>query len=326
MKKDTLLSIQNLKVQFQTTRGMLQAVSGVSIEIKKGELYGLVGESGSGKSVTALSILRILSPNARISDGKILFNGVNLLDLDDRQMRAIRGKEISMVFQDALASFDPVFTISDQIGEAVRVHRKMKYRPLMDHIVELLKSVGIPEPEIRMAQYPHQFSGGMKQRAMTAMAISNHPGLIIADEPTTSLDVTIQAQVMKLFKDLVKETGISILLITHDMGLIAEVCDRVSVMYGGYIFETADVFSLFKNPRHPYSKGLIESIPRIDTDVKNLVSIPGRINDPLERPSFCVFYPRCLSAISSCTRGIPPLIELETGNQVSCYRAQKGDI
>jgi len=326
MPIDRLLSVQNLHVRFRTTRGILKAVEGASFDIKEKEIYGIVGESGSGKSVTALSILRILSPNADVVEGKILFKGRNLLDMGDRQIRSLRGKEISMIFQDALASFDPVFTIADQIGEAVRVHRKMPGGQLNDHIIRLLVNVGIPEPEIRMVQYPHQFSGGMKQRAMSAMALANTPALIIADEPTTSLDVTIQAQLMELFKDFAQRLGLSILLITHDMGLIAEVCDRVSVMYGGSILETADVFSLFKNPRHPYTRGLIESIPRIDRDANTLRSIPGRVPNPLEMPPFCVFQPRCAFAKEACAKGRPQLHELEPGIQVACYRVQEGEI
>lgn len=326
MSSMPLLSVQDLRVQFRTPRGLLEAVNGASFDVEKGELYGIVGESGSGKSVTALSILNILPPNARIIDGQILFKGSDILTLEDRQIRSIRGNAIAMVFQDALASFDPVFTIANQIGEAVRIHRKMSSRQLDEHIVSLLMSVGIPEPKLRKDQYPHQFSGGMKQRAMSAMALSNSPALIIADEPTTSLDVTIQAQLMELFKDLKERLGVSIVLITHDMGLIAEVCDRVSVMYGGFILETADVFSLFKNPRHPYTRGLIDSIPSLDKDTKALASIPGRVPNPLELPTCCVFQPRCSFAREICSAGRPPLQSLEDGTRVACYRVQRGEI
>jgi peptide/nickel transport system ATP-binding protein len=326
MSSMPLLTVRDLKVRFKTTRGLLEAVNGASFDIKKGELYGIVGESGSGKSVTALSILDILPPNALITEGQILFKGSDLLTLKDRDMRAIRGNKISMVFQDALASFDPVFTIANQIGEAVRIHRKMNNRQLSKHIESLLTSVGIPEPKSRKDQYPHQFSGGMKQRAMSAMALSNNPELIIADEPTTSLDVTIQAQLMDLFKDLKDRLGISILLITHDMGLIAEVCDRVSVMYGGFILETADVFSLFRDPKHPYTRGLIDSIPSLDKDAKTLISIPGKVPDPLELPSGCVFEPRCSYATEICSHDNPPLLDLNDGTKVACYRVQKEEI
>ena len=321
-----LLSVQDLKIRFKTPLGLIEAVNGASFDVEKGELYGIVGESGSGKSVTALSILNILPPNAEIIDGRILFKDSDLLTLEDRQIRSIRGNTIAMVFQDALASFDPVFSIANQIGEAVRIHRKMSSRQLDEHIVSLLMSVGIPEPKLRKDQYPHQFSGGMKQRAMSAMALSNNPALIIADEPTTSLDVTIQAQLMELFKDLKERLGVSIVLITHDMGLIAEVCDRVSVMYGGFILETADVFSLFKNPRHPYTRGLIDSIPSLDKDTETLVSIPGKVPDPLELPTGCVFQPRCTFAREICSVDRPPFQSLADGTKVACYRVQRGEI
>ena len=326
MPPPPLLSVENLHVRFQTARGQLHAVNGAGFDVHTGELYGIVGESGSGKSVTALSILNILPPNAWIAEGRIRFRGEDLLTLDNHRMRAIRGKDISMVFQDALASFDPVFTIADQIGEAVRIHRKIGQRDLNDHIVSLLASVGIPEPSVRKGQYPHQFSGGMKQRAMSAMALANSPALIIADEPTTSLDVTIQAQLMGLFKDLRDRLGVSILLITHDMGLIAEVCDRVSVMYGGFILETTDTFSLFENPRHPYTRGLIDSIPSIDRDAETLTSIPGRMPNPLDPFPFCIFQPRCVFAAGICTSSRPPLIDLGNGSRVACHRVERGEI
>ncbi len=326
MASNSLISVERLQVHFLTVRGVLKAVNNVSFEVNKGEAYGIVGESGSGKSVTALAILRILSPNARIRYGKILFNRRDLLSLNDQEMRAIRGKQISMVFQDPQSSFDPIFTIANQIGEAVSIHRKLVPEEMDNHITGLLRSVGIPEPEIRKNQYPHQFSGGMKQRAMSAMSLSNSPELIIADEPTTSLDVTIQAQIIELFKNLIGELGVSILLITHDMGLIAELCDRVSVMYAGYILETADVYTLFKNPRHPYTKALIDSIPRLDLDRDELESIPGRVPNPLDLPLFCVYQPRCKSATDICLSGMPELLEVGEGAKVACYRAQRGEL
>jgi peptide/nickel transport system ATP-binding protein len=327
MPADTpLLSVQGLKVHFKTSQGLLKAVNHGSFDIRRGEIYGIVGESGSGKSVTALSILRLLPATARIAAGNILFHGTDLLSLDDPQIRSIRGKRISMVFQDALASFDPLFTIANQIGEAMLIHRKMGASELDKHVVQLISSVGIPEPAIRKNQYPHQFSGGMKQRAMSAMALSNSPELIIADEPTTSLDVTIQAQIMELFKDLTRRLGVSILLITHDMGIIAEVCDRVSVMYAGFVIETSDVFSLFKQPKHPYTRTLINSIPRLDTETTLLASIPGRTPNPLNLPPGCVFQPRCQFAADLCTRDMPEFLDLEDGTKVACHRVQKGDL
>lgn len=322
---EPILSVQGLEVLFKTIRGPLKAVNRISFEIQRGEAYGIVGESGSGKSVTALSIIRLLSPNARIISGKILFQGQNLLDLNELEMRSIRGKEIAMIFQDPQASFDPVFTIASQIGEAMTIHQKLLHKEIDNNVISLLKNVGIPEPEIRKEQYPHQFSGGMKQRAMSAMALSNSPVLIIADEPTTSLDVTIQAQLMDLFKDLKNRIGVSILLITHDMALIAEFCDRVSVMYAGSNVETADVHTLFKNPRHPYTKALIDSIPRLDRDQEELESIPGRMPSLLDLPPFCTYQPRCKFANEICLKGIPELQEVN-GGKVACYRVQKGEL
>jgi peptide/nickel transport system ATP-binding protein len=322
---DAILSVEELEVRFDTGRGLLKAVNNISFDIRPAEAYGIVGESGSGKSVTALSILRLLSPNARVVSGKILFKGKDLLALSDQEMRNVRGKEISMVFQDPQASFDPVFTIASQIGEAMSLHQKISRKKIDSNIVSLLRSVGIPEPEVRKNQYPHQFSGGMKQRAMSAMALSNSPALIIADEPTTSLDVTIQAQMMDLFRDLKDRLGVSILLITHDMALVADFCDRVSVMYAGSIVETADVHSLFKNPRHPYTKALINSIPRLDREQEELESIPGRMPSLLELPTFCAYQPRCKFAKERCLEGVPAASDLN-GIKVACYRAQAGEL
>lgn len=321
---DPLLSVEGLGVHFKTARGTLKAVNQVSFEMSKGEAYGLVGESGSGKSVTALSILRLLSPNARIASGKILFQGRDLLSLSDPEIRKIRGKEISMVFQDPQSSFDPLFTIANQIGEAIGIHQNLSHRETDHSVKALLRGVGIPEPEVRKDQYPHQYSGGMKQRAMSAMALSNNPLLVIADEPTTSLDVTIQAQIMDLFRGLKNKLNVSVLLITHDMALIAEFCDRVSVMYAGYIVETADVRTLFRNPRHPYTRALMDSIPRLDVDREELESIPGRLPNPIDLPSFCAYQPRCPFAEEVCLRGVPELRPVGVV-RVACYRVQRGE-
>ena len=325
MAAEPLLSVQDLEVAFDTPRGQLRAVNKVSFDIRPGEAYGIVGESGSGKSVTALSILRLLARNARIVSGRVLFKNRDLLALRDDEMRNVRGKEIAMVFQDPQASFDPVFTIRSQIGEAMSLHRSLSRKDVDASVVSLLRSVGIPEPDRRKDQYPHQFSGGMKQRAMSAMALSNSPALIIADEPTTALDVTIQAQMMDLFRDLKERLGVSILLITHDMGLVAEFCDRVSVMYAGSIVETADVHPLFKHPRHPYTRALIDSIPRLDLEQDELESIPGRMPSLLELPAFCAYQPRCRFAKPECLEGIPQAKDLD-GARVACYRAQAGEL
>ena len=325
MLTEAILSVRDLEVVFETGRGPLRAVNKVSFDIRPGEAYGIVGESGSGKSVTALSILRLLARNARIVSGSVLFKGRDVLGLRDDEMRNLRGKEIAMVFQDPQASFDPVFTIRSQIGEAMSLHRSVSRKEIDANVVSLLRSVGIPEADRRKDQYPHQFSGGMKQRAMSAMALSNSPALIIADEPTTALDVTIQAQMMDLFRDLKERLGVSILLITHDMGLVAEFCDRVSVMYAGSIVETADVHELFKRPRHPYTRALIDSIPRLDREQDQLESIPGRMPSLLELPAFCAFQPRCRFAKPECLEGIPQAKDLD-GARVACYRAHAGDL
>ena len=323
---DVLLSVQGLQVRFNTRFGLLRAVNNISFEINSREAFGIVGESGSGKSVTALAIMRLLPPAGRVVSGNIFFNGRDLLKLSDREIRSLRGKEISLVFQDPQASFDPVFTIADQIKEAITIHQKMD-RPVVERrVTELLANVGIPEPAIRKSQYPHQFSGGMKQRAMSAMALANNPALIIADEPTTSLDVTIQAQIIDLLRSLKTDLGVAVLLITHDMGLVAELCDRVAVMYAGSIVETADVHSIFDHPQHPYTQGLISSIPRLDVDAEELESIPGRVPDPLSVAEFCIFQPRCRHAKDICRSGIPALIDVRLGTKAACFLAQRGEL
>ena len=321
-----MLSVEGLRIHFRTIQGDLHAVSNASFEINKAETYGIVGESGSGKTVTALSILRLLPPSAQIISGCIMFKGQNLLELNDKEIRRLRGKEIAMVFQDPQTSFDPVFTLANQIGEAIKIHQRLPKDKIVQHIVQLLCNVGIPNPEVRKDQYPHQFSGGMKQRAMSAMALSNNPDLVIADEPTTSLDVTIQAQIIDLLRTLKKDLGVAVLLITHDMGLVAELCDRISVMYAGYVVETADADSLFKNPRHPYTRALMESIPRIDFDKEELESIPGRVPNPVDLPPYCVFQPRCRHAKEICLSGMPKLLDVQRGAKVACFRAQRGEL
>lgn len=319
-----LLSVKNLQVQFNTRWGLLKAVNNISLEIQAREAYGIVGESGSGKSVTALTIMRLLPPSGRVVSGGVFFKGRDLLKLSDFEIRKVRGKEISLIFQDPQASLDPVFSIAHQIREAITIHQKMNPVGLDRRIIELLTSVGIPEPAIRKNQYPHQFSGGMKQRAMSAMALANSPALLIADEPTTSLDVTIQAQIIDLLHRLKTDLGVSVLLITHDMGLVAELCDRVSVMYAGYIVEAADVYSIFDHPRHPYTRGLISSIPRLDMEADTLESIQGRVPNPLELPPCCAFQPRCPHAQDVCKRRVPELLDIEQGVKVACFLAQGG--
>ncbi|HJR91003.1 MAG TPA: ABC transporter ATP-binding protein [Acidimicrobiia bacterium] len=309
-----LLSVENLHVTFHGGEGKVQAVRGVTWEIRSGEVLGIVGESGSGKSVSVASILGLLpSPPAVVSGGPVTFEGKNLLDLRERELRSIRGKEIAMIFQDPMTAFNPVQTIGHQISEAIRVHdRTVKRSAARDRSIELLSMVGVPSPTTRYAQFPHEYSGGMRQRAMIAMAIANHPKLLIADEPTTALDVTIQAQVLELLDVVRKETDAATILITHDLGVIAEVADRVLVMYAGKVVESTAILPLFQSPRHPYTLGLLASLPRLDVDMETLFSIPGQPPDMSHPPPGCAFAPRCsLSRDRSiCRAQDPPLIRV----------------
>jgi peptide/nickel transport system ATP-binding protein len=315
-----LLKVENLQVVFNTRRGILKAVNDVSFTLKKGEIAGLVGESGCGKSVTALSIVRLLPPTARIISGQILFKGRNLLELTNEEIRRIRGKEIAMIFQDPETSLDPVFTIDDQVEEAITIHQNVRNSEVKKKVIRLLNSVGISEA--RKNQYPHQYSKGMKQRAMTAMSLSNAPELIIADEPTTALDVTVQAQVIDLLKSLQKEHDISILLITHDMGLIAEMCDHANIVYAGYVIEAADIYTIFKDPHHPYTRALIKAVPNMNVERKDLEFIPGTLPDPLNLPTYCVFAPRCKYAKEICFKKMPLLKSIDEKSKVACHFAQ----
>jgi oligopeptide/dipeptide ABC transporter ATP-binding protein len=321
-----LLTVENLKTYFDTLDGEVRAVDGVSLEIKAGETLGLVGESGSGKSVTAFSILRLLpEKTSRIVDGKILFyrgNGVPPLDIsalksDSRTMREIRGNEIAMIFQEPLSSFSPVHTIGSQIAEAVQLHQKVTKAEAASRAIEMLEQVGIPSPHRRFHEYPHQFSGGMRQRAMIAMALCCNPSLLIADEPTTALDVTIQAQVLELMKSLQEKFGMAILIITHNLGVIAEMADRVSVMYMGRIVESADVRTIFNRPLHPYTVGLLRSIPKLGLRSR-LTPILGSVPDPFSVPKGCAFYPRCIAPKRPACAVEVPLWEVEPGHLVRC--------
>jgi peptide/nickel transport system ATP-binding protein len=317
-----LLEIRGLKTHFATDEGMVHAVDGVDLTIGEGETLGVVGESGSGKSVTAFSVMRLLPmPPARIVDGEILFRGRDLLTATDSEMRAIRAKEIAMVFQEPMTSLNPVYTVGEQIAEVVRLHEGLAPRAAMDRATEMLRLVRIPHPERRARDYPHQFSGGMRQRVMIAMALSCNPKLLIADEPTTALDVTIQAQVLDLLSDLKERMGMAVMLITHAMGVIAETAQRVVVMYAGKVVEEATVEQLFRAPRHPYTQGLIRSIPRIDTAVarkKQLQVIAGVVPSLLNPPEGCRFAPRCTFARAECTAATPPLREIAPGHKMAC--------
>ena len=317
-----LLQIKGLKTWFHTEAGTAKAVDGVSFDIMPGEVVGLVGESGSGKSVTALSILRLIpDPPGRIMEGSIFFKGQDLLKLSWEDIRKIRGREISMIFQEPMTSLNPVFTIGMQLMEVVLHHEKISKKDAFDRCVEMLKLVGIPDPASRMNDYPHQYSGGMRQRVMIAMALSCNPSLLIADEPTTALDVTIQAQILELMLKIKDERkDAAILLITHNLAVVAETCHRVIVMYGGKIQEIASVHELFKNPLHPYTQGLLASLPTVDGDKhKRLRTIPGNVPSILDLPIGCKFVTRCPVKLDRCAITEPELIEISPGHWVRCF-------
>lgn len=302
--ENLLLQVKDLKTYFYTDDGVVKAVDGVDFTIRKGETLGMVGESGCGKSVSALSILQLIQdPPGKIISGEIWFKGEDLLKKSPEQMRKIRGNDISMIFQEPMTSLNPVYTIGEQISEAIILHQKLDKEKALKKTVEMLRLVGIPTPETRVHEYPHELSGGQRQRVMIAMALSCNPDLLIADEPTTALDVTIQAQILELIKKLKDEIGMSVLMITHDLGVIAEVSDNVVVVYAGKAVEYADVVSIFKNPRHPYTMALQNSIPRLtDKQGKKLEAIQGGIPDPLALPSGCKFHPRCKFTIDLCKK------------------------
>jgi peptide/nickel transport system ATP-binding protein len=321
---ERLLDVKNLKTYFFTDEGVVRAVDGVDLHIDQGETLGVVGESGCGKSVTALSIMRLIpQPPGKIVEGQILYNGLDLVTIPANRLRKIRGKEISMVFQEPMTSLNPVFTCGEQIAEALRLHEGLGRRDAMDKTVEMLKVVHIPNAERRVKEYPHQLSGGMRQRVMIAMALSCSPNLLIADEPTTALDVTIQAQILELLNELKSKLKMAVMLITHDMGVIAETAQRVVVMYAAKVAEEAPVGDLFKEPLHPYTQGLLRSIPRIDlaaTEHLRLETIPGTV--PTLRGDIapgCRFAPRCPFVKSVCTEQDPVLKEVKPGHKVSCW-------
>jgi peptide/nickel transport system ATP-binding protein len=318
-----LLQIRNLRTYFHVKEGVAKAVDGVSLDLKKGETLGLVGESGCGKTVTSLSILKLLDvPPAEYHGGEILFEGRDLLKADEKEMRSVRGKTISMIFQEPMTSLNPVMSIGLQIEEMLITHQKKGRNSARDRTVELLSMVGIPSPERRLEEYPHQLSGGMRQRVMIAMALACTPKVLIADEPTTALDVTIQAQILDLIKQLQADLDASVLLITHDLGVIAETADRVAVMYAGRIVEEADIKAIFKNPVHPYTQGLLESIPRIDEEQRpyRLSEIPGRVPNLCFLPRGCAFFDRCPERIEHCRAEQPQLVQVADGHLVSCWK------
>jgi oligopeptide/dipeptide ABC transporter ATP-binding protein len=321
---EPLLEIRDLQTHFFTDDGVVRAVDGVSIAIAPGETLAVVGESGSGKSVTALSVLRLVAyPPGRIVGGSIRFRGRDLLSLSEAEMRGIRGREISMIFQEPMTSLNPVYTCGEQIMEVLELHLKLNRTAAKQQAVELLKKVGIPSPEQRVDDYPHQMSGGMRQRVMIAMALACRPALLIADEPTTALDVTIQAQILDLLRALQAEMKMSVLLITHDLGVVAETADRVAVMYAGQVVENCPVREVFRGTRHPYTAGLLASLPRLGVSVERLRVIPGQVPDHARFPAGCRFHPRCPLAVERCRSEMPALRDVGGGHLARCHRAEE---
>ncbi len=320
MTSRNILEVKGLKTYFYTRRGVGKAVDGVSFSLKEGETIGLVGESACGKSVTCLSIVRLVpEPAGRIVGGEIIFDGVNLLSKSAREMRKIRGKRISMILQDPLTSLNPLFTIGEQVAEPIRLHEKLDERSVWEKVIEMLRLVRIPSPEVRMREYPHQMSGGMRQRIVGAMVLSCQPNLLIADEPTTSLDVTIQAQFLRLLKEIQQQSNLSMIVVTHDFGIVARVCDRVAVMYAGKIVESAGVREIFNNPTHPYTIALMGSLPKMEVKVDRLYSIEGQPPDVCAVPPGCSFAPRCREAKEICKQEYPPQSTVREGHYMNCW-------
>jgi len=319
--KNPLLEVRSLTTQFFTEDGVVRAVEDVSFEIFPGEILSLVGESGCGKSVTGLSLLRLISiPPGKIVSGELLFDGRDLMELEEKEMEKVRGNDISMIFQEPMTSLNPVFTIGNQIMEALQLHQNLDKKEARRRAIEMLDRVRIPSPEVRIDSYPHQLSGGMRQRAMIAMALSCQPKLLIADEPTTALDVTIQAQVLRLLKEIQSEMGMAVMLITHDLGVVSEIADRVAVMYAGRIVETGPIEAIFGEMRHPYTKGLWESIPQLKEKRRRLNAITGQVPDPMNLPAGCKFHPRCYLMIDDCKKEEPPLYPVNGKHFSRCLR------
>ena len=321
---NTLLDVKDLKTYFFTRRGVVKAVDEVSFTLDVGETMGLVGESGCGKTITSLSLLQLVpKPAGRIVGGSIVFDGENLLTKSEKEMRDYRGSRLSMVLQDPMTSLNPVFTIGNQVAEPLTIHQKLKGQPLWEKVKEMLRLVRIPAAEVRMRDYPHQMSGGMRQRVVGAIALSCKPHLLIADEPTTSLDVTIQSQYLRLLKEIQQESGVSMIFITHDLGIVARICDRVAVMYAGKIVESAQVRELFNNPQHPYTIALMKSLPKLEERVDRLYAIGGQPPSLLDLPPGCAFYPRCSQADDKCRQEYPPYVSTADGHFVSCWRLEE---
>lgn len=324
---DTLIQVKNLQISFKYDGVMTPVIRGASFDIKRGETLGMVGESGSGKSVTSREIMRLIAtPPARIDSGEILFEGRDILKMSDDELRSIRGNRISMIFQEPMTSLNPVYTCGDQIMEVIRLHKGVSKKEARQMAIEMLREVGVQSPETRVDCYPHELSGGMRQRVMIAMALSCSPTLLISDEPTTALDPTIQAQILQLIKDMKKKLNMSVLFITHDLGVVAQNCDRVVVMYAGKIVEVAEVCELFDHPAHPYTQGLIMSIPKMSSDVEELYSIDGSIPSFGSLPGGCTFGPRCPYFTEECTKSEPVLKDIGGGHLCTCHRRSSGTL
>ena len=316
---ENILSVQNLHTSFHTDKGEVKAVNGVTFNLEKGKILGIVGESGSGKSVTAYSIMRILEKNGRITEGKILYKGQDIAEFSEKQMREFRGKCCSIIFQDPMTSLNPVFTVGNQLREAIELHTDRKGKEAEARAIEMLTLVGVNEPEKRVKRYPYELSGGMRQRVMIAMALACEPDILIADEPTTALDVTIQAQILELMQSLQKKLGMAIIMVTHDLGVIADMCDEIIVMYGGRVCERGTAEDIFYRPHHEYTKGLLRSIPNVDRIGEKLIPIPGTPINLLNMPKGCAFCPRCEEAMKICIEEQPPEMQMPDGHFASCW-------
>lgn len=317
---ETLLDITGLSVRFFTYQGIVKALEDVNLTVSKGEILGLVGETGCGKSVLARSVLRLIAdPPGKIAGGKILFKGENILGVSKRRLRSIRGNEISMIFQEPMSSLNPVFRVGNQMMEVVMLHQRVGRAEARRICIEMLGQVKMPDPEAVLSKYPYELSGGMRQRAMIAMELSCRPELLIADEPTTALDVTVQAQVLTILEELTRLRGVSVLFISHDLGVIAQICERVAVMYAGRIVEIAPVRKLFSNPRHPYTRGLLRAVPQVDEEKEALNVVPGVVPGLIDPPGGCRFHPRCAEVLESCRRIVPGPVEVEPDHHVACH-------
>lgn len=325
-EKKPLLEIQDIYTQFFTESGVVEALDGVSFDVMAGEPVGIVGESGCGKTVTGHSILRILPKNGKIVKGKIIYKGINLLNLAHNQMRSIRGKEIAMIFQDPMTSLNPIFKVDDQMTEVISLHRKVNKKEALGIAIEMLESVGLSDADKRIHDYPHQFSGGMRQRILIARALALQPSLLIADEPTTALDVTIQAQVLEIIKEMQKKLGLAMMLITHNLGVVAEITKRVHIFYGGRVVESGPTEDVFINPQHPYTRALFDSIPSIEKDKTRLETIPGNVPRLINPPKGCRFHPRCKYATEICSREKPEDVWLGPKRRVACHHYEELDL